>query len=1444
MRNHHSQHRSKIQKIASLVLLAIALTIVTPVLAAYLGPDRTRTVQQTTCDVILRECQYIASKGDYRWHQVDSWSCSNESKPWLSYSNQSSGCDSSSKGDKTWSKKETVDDVLFTHPSATISGVLQNCTLKNGWCTTAPQLSLTGNEPVSGYRIIGLEGTLNGQGFACPGATCAVALLEGNNSFNYWALSSWTDTSVMGTLSAKVDTVKPTISGTITATSGWNGWFTSPVIFNGSASDSNPGSGLAAFTCTLDGIALASCASITINSEGPHSLAFTARDNAGQTNTFTQNASIDLQAPALNSSLAGTSGSNPAWYTSALLNGSASDTSSGSGLFALEYRLDQGSWATFPESGELTLPDGRHTVEVRATDNAGLTTSSSKAFSVDGNPPSIAIDPAGNRGANNWYVSDLSLTASASDETSGIGGLEYSLNNDSWLPYTGSLNLTDGIHEISFWATDEAGLAAQVNQTYQIDTHIPGIEGSLSGVSGENGWFTSNVTLSASALDPQPGSGIDAFTYILNGSPEESYTIPLNLSDGQHTLQLNARDNAGLSYTMEQTVNVDTLPPTLDIQTVLPHWVRETVALEGSTLDEGSGLSTLEISTNGGQTWQAVTGTTSWSHSWDTSESPSGSTEVMVRAIDKAGLIARKTLRTGVDNKAPVISLPASWFQWDTIDLDIQEEHSGLSEASLEISDPQGGGPARIITLDSATFPMQFKWDRRFADGTTAPEGKYNVKVTATDNLGNTATGNASITILLNLPPGPTATNIPTNRPPASPTISYTATAIPANTGTPTVAVKGFGSTLVPQATATPKPGTTSTPRVTPTQNKVVEWFESIIPSQLDATLKTTEISSLGVPASTTNSGSNVLWGATAAAVMGSLTAYALEERRRQQEEKIQQEEKEKQAERDRQAEKARQRALEAKDEERRDKTKDKQMAKLEVKWAQERAWEEARKAKEKEQEARYQAHMEARVLGREIAEETKRVAEEKAERERKEARKREEEENAAEKFRTAMAAYSAGREKAEEDVVVTEKKKSIWEKGLDWVDQHQAEVALGFGVAVGIGAIIFSGGIAAPLVAAAWVAGATVVAAGTVAASTIGLNLHYGREWNDNLLRNVALAGGAAAVVTGGWFLLHGAMTGVGAFCSTHKSVCAYGEPILNAIDKGEELSLNAKLAYQTWRHDEQGAYQTALELQMEYLDGNMPGNSIADDIGIDTITEVAKYGDDAVDLVRLYGVDAAKIILQYQDDGIELLQKYGPEAINLLQRYPDNAVKVLKAVDPNSAEKLLGSIDDDVLDYALEQSPEALQALAGWSAKDLRLHGSELALRAQDDAHALTNVRKLIDTGPINPEKLTDEQKALIEAIAQYSTQYADNGQVVLGKWVDYDGGFVESARDTASVHYNPHPDMWNMFGDLGEKRDEVAWLVNQQVVQTGIKKGKPFEYSLNGIAIEDIGKRSSSN
>ena len=139
---------------------------------------------------------------------------------------------------------------------------------------------------------------------------------------------------------------------------------------------------------------------------------------------------------------------------------------------------------------------------------------------------------------------------------------------------------------------------------------------------------------------------------------------------------------------------------------------------------------------------------------------------------------------------------------------------------------------------------------------------------------------------------------------------------------------------------------TIPTPRVAPTQINVVEWSQSIfIPNSNSATIVSAVVlpgESEETPQRSGMDGS-VLWGASAAAMVGAATAYALEERRKQQEEK------------------ARQAALEAQKEERREKIREHKMEKLEVKWAQERAWEEERLAQQKQRQATYSAHIETK---------------------------------------------------------------------------------------------------------------------------------------------------------------------------------------------------------------------------------------------------------------------------------------------------------------------------------------------------------------------------------------------------------------------------------------------------------------------------------------------------
>lgn len=795
------------------IVTILTLGIVTPVLAAYLGPARTVTGVTSVCKVILRECTYVPSKDIWRYKVVDDWSCSNEGKPWDAYPSDpsSQGCFEATEGDTYWSREETLQEATIAYPPATINSSLQNCALNNGWCNTAPVLSLSGNEPVTGYTILAIEGTLNSQIFACSGTNCSVPLSQGNNDFTFWALSSWGDTSEMGSVTAKVDSQSPNITGTLSGITGTNGWFLGPVSFNGSASDST--SGLASFTCTLDGGALPSCNSITVNSPGSHTLVLTAQDNAGNTRAIDQNAAIDTQNPDLNASINGTLGSNT-WYNAATLNASASDPTPGSGLFAFEYNQDGSSWVTFPSSGELALPEGKHSFDIRATDDAGRITSASKSYWLDSIAPGLILNPSGRLGANQWYTTNLSLAASASDATSGMDLLEYKLNSGPWVAYSTPLILNDGTHILTFWAQDLSGLVTQVNSTYQVDTRVPQISGSLSGVPGKNGWYISDVTLSASASDPVPGSGLQTFTYTLNGTSESPYTRALILSDGKHTIQLNAQDNAGLSYSMEQSLQVDTLVPTLNIQAIPPHWISGSFTMNGTANDPwadssqpGSGLSKVEFSTDGGQTWQTTTGNTSWSYTWNTNESSNGIQVVHARATDNAGLMTQQTFTVGVDNSAPKISLPDSWYQWDTVTLDIWDHYSGLSEARIEISDPENRWPARKINLDLEGFPMGFKWDRRFGDGTVAPLGTYDVKVIAFDNLGNATRESASINILLGiLPPGPASTPQPYVRPESTPLPATTAVPLSPSEVPQSAVVSVFGSTPEPVAQATAVP--------------------------------------------------------------------------------------------------------------------------------------------------------------------------------------------------------------------------------------------------------------------------------------------------------------------------------------------------------------------------------------------------------------------------------------------------------------------------------------------------------------------------------------------------------------------------------------------------------------------------------------------------------------
>src|SRR5689334_16558733 len=103
------------------IVALLALVSVTPVLADYLGPNRAVVEDTGSCSVHLYECQYVPSKSDYRYRRVDSWLCSNESRPWRDYDSTGPDCAPWSEGRSYWEREEILQQVTNTYPPATIS---------------------------------------------------------------------------------------------------------------------------------------------------------------------------------------------------------------------------------------------------------------------------------------------------------------------------------------------------------------------------------------------------------------------------------------------------------------------------------------------------------------------------------------------------------------------------------------------------------------------------------------------------------------------------------------------------------------------------------------------------------------------------------------------------------------------------------------------------------------------------------------------------------------------------------------------------------------------------------------------------------------------------------------------------------------------------------------------------------------------------------------------------------------------------------------------------------------------------------------------------------------------------------------------------------------------------------------------------------------------------
>ncbi|MEV4534124.1 family 16 glycoside hydrolase [Asanoa sp. NPDC049518] len=565
------------------------------------------------------------------------------------------------------------------------------------------------------------------------------------------------------------DTTAPEVTAQVAGDRDDDGNYVGAATVTVNATDA--GSGVARIEYALDGGPFGTySAPVTVNSPGAHTVQYRATDEAGNTSTIGSSqftvvavSDPDTTAPTVTAAVDGDQDENGAYLGSATVTVTASDTESG--VASVEYSLDGGAFAAYTAPVTVNTT-GAHTVQYRATDVAGNTSSAqSLAFTVvdppnpDNTAPVVTTTVAGEKDDDGAYVDVATVTVAATDEGSGVASIEYSLDGAPYSAYTAPFAVNQrGVHTVSARATDEAGNTSTPT-TVQFtvaegpagDNTPPTVTASVAGDQNEQGAYVGSATVTVTATDAE--SGVDTVEYAVDGGAWTAYTAPVTVTaTGSHTLTFRATDEAGntstpgnVQFAVADAPNPDQTAPTANAtvagnrDSTGAYVGAATVTVTASDAD--SGVATVEYSLDGAPyaTYTAPV-----------SVNQPGSHTVSYRATDRAG---NTSTPAGVEFR--VVSATA-----DTTPPTVNAAISGQLNSSWAYV---GSATVTLTSSDAGTGVLRTEYAVN-AGGYlvyTAPvtintPGTYTFTYRATDRAGNvSSTASATFVVVESVPPPP-----------------------------------------------------------------------------------------------------------------------------------------------------------------------------------------------------------------------------------------------------------------------------------------------------------------------------------------------------------------------------------------------------------------------------------------------------------------------------------------------------------------------------------------------------------------------------------------------------------------------------------------------------------------------------------------------------------------
>ncbi len=371
------------------------------------------------------------------------------------------------------------------------------------------------------------------------------------------------------------------------------------------------------------------------------------------------------------------------------------------------------------------MSPGAGTASARA-EAIGGTASQNLDWKYDPLPPLLEPSMPSPDGQNGWFVTaPVQVDASGSDAISGLAMLECRVDGGAWQAPPVAVS-GDGTHTVECRAQDQAGNLSSWSETVQIDTTPPEAHPEVNGTLGENGWYTSQTSVSANPTDAV--SGVATVEFQTNDGPWQS-GAQTTLEDGVHTVRFRVVDRAGnVTTTPDQTIHVDTTPPLLEPSMPSPDgqngwFVTAPVQVDASGSDATSGLAALECRVDGGA-WQAP----------PVAVSGDGTHTVECRAQDQAGNLSSWSETVQIDTTAPELnpSMPSpdgqnGWFVTAPVQVDASGSDATSGLATLECRVDGGAWQAPPVAVSG--------------------DGTHTVECRAQDQAGNLSSWSETVQI-------------------------------------------------------------------------------------------------------------------------------------------------------------------------------------------------------------------------------------------------------------------------------------------------------------------------------------------------------------------------------------------------------------------------------------------------------------------------------------------------------------------------------------------------------------------------------------------------------------------------------------------------------------------------------------------------------------------------